>query len=322
MSANDRMPSLWSRRSLLVALAAGSVTALSGCRVQLEEGAPRLPLVPTRVPMKDETTLLAVLVNTRSLGLLTNAVAAASTSIAGRLSTVHATQAAVIARLLHDGGVPLSLVEASPTPSSSRAASSPATSTPAVSSLAALSAAESGSVKDASLADLSIRHVALIGSLMAQRTAATTLLGGRVGPVTLSDLLAADAVALLEAVRSAVYGFEIVATHIGSRGHALAMSALTVLRSRASELKTLVGPSGPPPTLGYQLPFPVTDESSSRRLALHLLDALLTRQAAALEGAAGDVKALAALVRWLGETESMASRWGASLTAFPGLTNG
>ena len=112
MPGDCRRPGRWPRGSRLGAVAAGSVTALSGCRVQLEEGAPRLPLVPTRVPMKDEKTLLAVLENTRSLGLLANAVAAASTSIAGRLSTVHATQAAVITRLLHDGGVPVSLVDA------------------------------------------------------------------------------------------------------------------------------------------------------------------------------------------------------------------
>ena len=317
MSANDGTPSLWSRRGLLVALAAGSVTALSGCRVQLEEGAPRVPLVPTRVPMKDEKTLLAVLDRTRSLGSLARAVEGASTSTAGRLRAVHATQIAVITRLLRDGGVPLTLVEASATPQPS-----PALSSPAVSSPAELSSAEMGSAKDVSLADLSITHVALIGSLLAQRTAAVTLLGGAVAPVGPSDLDGADGLALLEAVRGAVYGFEVVATHIGSTGRAPAMSTLLALRTRASELETLVGSSAPPPPLGYELPFPVSDEDSSRRLALHLLEALLTRMAAALEPAAGSAKALNTLVRWMGETESMASRWGAPLVAFPGLTTG
>ena len=315
MSANDGTPSLWSRRGLLVALAAGSVTALSGCRVQLEEGAPRVPLVPTRVPMKDEKTLLAVLDRTRSLVSLARAVEGASTSTAGRLRAVHATQIAVITRLLRDGGVPLPLVEASAAPQPS-----PATSSPAVSSPADLSGAEIGSAKDVSLANLSIAHVALIGSLLAQRTAAVTLLGGAVAPVGPSDLDGADGLALLEAVRGAVYGFEVVATHIGSTGRAPAMTTLLALRTRASELETLVGSSAPPPPLGYELPFPVSDKDSSRRLALHLLEALLTRMAAALEPAAGSAKALNTLVRWMGETESMASRWGAPLAAFPGLT--
>jgi len=321
MSANDRMPSLWSRRRLLVALAAGSVTALSGCRVQLEEGAPRIPLVPTRVPMKDEKTLLAVLDRTRSLVSLAKAVAGGPMPLAGQLSTVHATQIAVITRLLRDGGVPLSLVEASATPQPSPATSSPAVSSPAELSNAELSNAEIGSAKDVSLADLSIAHVALIGSLLAQRTAAVTLLGGAVAPVGPSDLDGADGLALLEAVRGAVYGFEVVTTHIGSTGRAPAMRTLLALRTRASELETLVGSSAPPPPLGYELPFPVSDKDSSRRLALHLLEALLTRMAAALEPAAGSVRALDTLVRWMGETESMASRWGAPLAAFPGLTS-
>ena len=317
MSANDGTPSLWSRRGLLVALAAGSVTALSGCRVQLEEGAPRVPLVPTRVPMKDEKTLLAVLDRTRSLVSLARAVEGASTSTAGRLRAVHATQIAVITRLLRDGGVPLPLVEASATPQPS-----PATSSPSVFSPAELSGAEIGSAKDVSLADLSIAHVALIGSLLAQRTAAVTLLGGAVAPVGPSDLDGADGLALLEAVRGAVYGFEVVATHIGTTGRAPAMRTLLALRTRASELESLVGSSAPPPPLGYELPFPVSDTDSSRRLALHLLEALLTRMAAALEPAAGSAKALNTLVHWMGETESMASRWGAPLAAFPGLTTG
>ena len=322
MSANESMPSLWSRRGLLVALAAGSVTALSGCRVQLEEGAPRVPLVPTRVPMKDEKTLLAVLKQTRSLESLAHEVGAAPTSLAARLRAVHASQVAVVTRLLEDGGVPRSLVEAPAARASSPPTSSPSVSAPAKVSSAELSNAEGGTVNDISLAGLSTSHVALIGSLLAQRTAAVARLGGTVAPAGPSDLNGTDGVALLEAARSAVYGFEIVATHIDSAGLALAMSALAALRARVSELETLVGPSAPPPPLGYELPFPITDGESSRRLAVHLLETLLARMAAALEPAVGNANALATLVRWMGENESMASQWGAPLAAFPGLTNG
>jgi hypothetical protein len=322
MSANERMPSLWSRRGLLVALAAGSMTALSGCRVQLEEGAPHVPLVPTRVLMKDEKTLLAVLEQTRSLESLAHEVGAAPTSLTGRLRAVHASQVSVVTRLLQDGGVPRSLVEPPATPAPSPPTSSPSVSAPAKVSSAKLSNAEGGSVNDISLAGLSTAHVALIGSLLAQRTAAVALLGGTVAPAGPSDLDGTDGVALLEAARSTVYGFEIVATHVDSAGRALAMSALAAMRARVSELETLAGPSAPPPPLGYELPFPITDRESSRRLAVHLLEALLARMAAALEPAVGNANALATLVRWMGESESMASQWGAPLAAFPGLTNG
>ena len=83
----------------------------------------------------------------------------------------------------------------------------------------------------------------------------------------------------------------------------------------------MVGSTGTPRPLGYELPFPVTNTRSARRLALHLLAALLASQAAALGPAKGDPRALATLVQWLGSTEAAAYRWGAPLSAFPGLTN-
>ena len=321
MPANDRMPCVWSRRSLLVALAAGSVTALSGCRVQLEEDAPRIPLVPTRVAMKDEAALLALLVRTTSLVSLAAAVGGASTSLAARLGALHTSQVDVLTRLLRDGGVPPSLVAASATPSSTTPATTASPNTVPPTPLAMLSVEEGNSVSEVSLADLSNVHVALIGSMLAQRTAAVTLLGGRSAPVVLSGLGGGEAVRLLEATRAAVYGFEVVAAQIGSTGRPLAMSTLVTLRSRAAELQTLVGAPGTPPPLGYELPFPVTDSDTARRLSLRLLEALLTSQAAALEPATGDGTSLATLVHWLGATVVIASRWGATLAAFPGLTN-
>lgn len=318
MPANDSMPSVWSRRSLLVALAAGSVTALSGCGVQLEEGAPRVPLVPTREPMNDEKALLAVLHGTTSLGSLAEAFGGASTSMAGRLRAIHAIQAAVIARLLRDGGVPQSLLAATPT------STTPASTTPTSRPLApavALSVAEGDSVGDVSLAELSTAHVALIGSMLGQRIASVTLLGGTTPLLLSSGLGGADVVPMLEAARATVYGFEIVAAQIDSTGRALALSTLASLRARSSDLEMLAGSVAPPPPLGYELPFRVTDTTSARRLARHLLEALLTAHAAALGPATGEAPTLAALVQLLGATQVIASRWGLPLTAFPGLSN-
>ena len=328
MPANDRMPCVWSRRSLLVALAAGSFAVLSGCRVQLEEDAPQIPLVPTRVPMKDEKALLALLGRTTSLRSLAEAIGGAPTSMTGQLSAVHATQVAVIARLLRDGGVPESTIGASRTapataaPTTTAPPTSASPTRPPLAPLAMLSAAERDSVSDVSLGDVSNTHVALIGSMMAQRSAAVTLLGGTAPPVARAGLIGAEAARLLEAARAAVYGFEIVAAQIDRTGRALAMSTLSSLRTHASELQTMVGSSATPAPLGYQLPFSVTDGGSARRLALHLLEALLIRQASALAPATGHATSLTTLVQWLGATEAVATRWGSRLTAFPGLTNG
>lgn len=322
MPENGRMPASWSRRSLLVALAAGSVTALSGCRVQLEEGAPQIPLVPVRAPMKDEKVLMAVLRRTVSLSSRAKAVGGPPTSMAGRLGAVHAKQAEVIASLLRDGGVPESLIGGSPTTSNPTATAAPAsTKGPSPGPVAALATAEGSSMSDISAAGLSNAHVALIGSLLAQRAAAVTLLGGAAAPVVPSGLKGAEAVPLLAATRAAVYGFEVIAAQVDGTDRALAMSTLESLETRASMLQTAVGSSTPRP-LGYELPFPITDTRSAQRLARHLLMALLTSHAAALGPATGNVNALATLVQWLGATEAVASRWGAPLAAFPGLTNG
>lgn len=332
MLANDRMPCVWSRRSLLVVLAAGSVAVLSGCRVQLEEGAPHIPLVPTRVPMKDEKALLALLRRTTTLGSLARAVGGAPMSVAGQLIAIHSTQVEVIARLMRDGGVPETTIganrtapaTAAPTATAPRTTASHTTASPTrqpLAPLAMLSAAERDSVSEVSLGDLSNAHVALIGSMMAQRIAAVTLLGGTAAPVVPAGLIRPEAVRLLEAARAAVYGFEIVAAQIDRTGRALAASTLASLRTRASELHAMVGSTGTPAPLGYELPFPVNDGASARRLALHLLQALLTRQASALGPATGEATSLATLVQWLGATDAIASRWGSPLTAFPGLTN-
>jgi len=168
---------------------------------------------------------------------------------------------------------------------------------------------------------LSRAHIALIGSLLAQRTAAVALFGGRAAHAVPSGLKGAEAVRLLAAARASVYGFEIVAAQIDNSGRALAVSTLASLETRTSELQTVVGSTGAPRPLGYELPFPVTNTRSARRLALHLLAALLASQAAALGPATGDRDALAGIVQWLGSTEAAACRWGAPLAAFPGLTN-
>ncbi|MEP7034548.1 MAG: DUF4439 domain-containing protein [Actinomycetota bacterium] len=316
MSANDGMPHPWSRRAVLIALAAGSVTAVSGCRVQLEGGKPSIPAVAVRRRIKDESALLTVLEETRSLESLANAVSDGPASIAGQLALVHHTQAAVIESSLRQGGVAQALLGSSAT-----SVLFPRTLHPPVLPLGVLSAAESGSLGDVALADLSTARVALIGSLLAQRVAAVTLLGGTVVRVPSSGPNGGAGVPLLEATRAAVYGFEVVAAQMDSRGMALAVSTLAAVRSEASELESLVGPSAPPPPLGYRLPFSVLDANSARRLAMHLIKTLLSAQAAALEPAVGDSDTLCAVVRRLAESESISSRWGVAPAAFPGLTS-
>jgi len=172
------------------------------------------------------------------------------------------------------------------------------------------------------MAALSNAHVALVGSMLAQRLASVTLLGGSAGPgLGPESLDGAVVVPLLQAARATVYGFEVVAAQIGAAGRALAMSTLASVRAQASQLQRLAGPSAPLAPLGYEMPFPVLDGASARRLALHLLTTMLTSQAAALGPATGEAAALDALVHWLAAAQVNAFRWGARLAAFPGLAD-
>src|SRR5665647_3549498 len=106
MPANDRMPCLWSRRSLLVALTVGSMTALSGCRVRLEGDAPRTPTPPARQPMRDEQALLTARRDAVRLRDLAAGLGGAATPTTELLATVHGLQADVFESVLRSGGVP------------------------------------------------------------------------------------------------------------------------------------------------------------------------------------------------------------------------
>ncbi|NMM25572.1 MAG: hypothetical protein HHJ11_19215, partial [Phycicoccus sp.] len=206
MPANDRMPCLWSRRSLLVALTVGSMTALSGCSVRLTDDVPRTPTPPPRQPMPDEQALLTArrdAVRLRDLAASIGGAATATTELLTTklLATVHGLQAEVFESALRSGGVPP--VEIAGTPTTTPP-------TQAAAGIGELIAAEGEALSAQALsvlARISVERVALFGSMTAQRAAAVRLLGGRLpvaGPLTApTGELAA---ALLEAIPSAVYG--------------------------------------------------------------------------------------------------------------------
>jgi hypothetical protein len=275
--------------------------------------------------MKDERVLLAMLASTSSLESLATTGRGASTSTVAGLSAIHAKQVDVITRLVREGGVPESMIRVATTTGPTGRPTPPATtrshSVPPVTRAAALAAAERESAREVTLANLSKVHVTVIGSMLAQRMATAEMLGSAAPPIVPPGLKGVEAVRLLAAFRAAVYGFEVVAAQIDVIGRAPATSTLAWLRTRVSELRMLVGSTSAPSPLGYELPFPVTNGDSARRLARQLLESLLTDQAAALEPSTGDGWALATIVQWLGTTAVVASRWGVTLTAFPGLTN-
>jgi len=332
MPANDRMPCLWSRRSLLVALTVGSMTALSGCSVQLEDDAPRTPDLPPRQPMPDEQALLTARRDAVRLRDLAAGLGGAATPTTALLAAVHGVQADVLESVLRSGGVPPAEIADTPTTTppptataggtAGGAATAPAQTTSGVGELIAAEGEALSAQALLVLAGISTERVALFGSMTAQRAAAVRLLGGRLpaaGPLTApTGELAA---ALLEALRSAVYGFEVVVTQTDVSHRRAAGQTLGALRTRSVELQLLAGPAAPPIPLGYALPFPVSTPAAALRLATHLMTALGASIASQLPAVTGDAEGLTGMVQLLTDVCVHAVTWRVPLTAFPGLSD-
>ena len=341
MPANDRMPCVWSRRSVLVALAVGSVAALSGCSVRLEDDAPRIPGLPTRKQMPDEQALLLARRDALRLKEIAEGLGSVSTPLTERLATMHQLQADVFESLLRSGGVPpaefagqgaVTSTPSAPAGAAPTTNTGGATSAPApvpvpvpVGRLAVLVAAESERLATPALTDLaeiSTEQVALFASMAAQGAVAARLLGGRPATArTLAGPTGDVAAGQLAAFRSAVYGFEVVAAQTDARRRKAAARTLGMLRVNASALEALAGSAATPVPLGYALPFPVTSPAAVLKLATHLMTALRESIASRLPAVAGDPAALTGTVHLLADVSIEAVSWEVPLTAFPGLSN-
>jgi hypothetical protein len=176
--------------------------------------------------------------------------------------------------------------------------------------------------------------------MAAQRAAAVSLLGGRLPTADTSagstgggnpprpiggSLIGPTgevAAAQLEAIRSAVYGFEVVVAQTDPSHRTAAVKTLGALRANTSQLQQLAGSAAKPIALGYALPFPVATPASALRLATHVMTALRAAIASQLPVVTGDAAGLAGTVQVLTDVCVDAVTWRVPLTAFPGLTNG
>ena len=173
------------------------------------------------------------------------------------------------------------------------------------------------------LTGISMGRVALFGTMTAQRAAAVRLLGGLLPSArTLTGPTGEVAAAQLVAIRSAVYGFEVVVAQTDASHRTAAAETLGALRARSSELQLLVGSAAKPIALGYALPFPVATPASALRLATHVMTALRAAIASQLPAVTGDADGLTGTVQVLTDVCVDAVSWRVPLTAFPGLTNG
>jgi hypothetical protein len=320
----------WGRRSLIAAAGLGAASLLTGCRVRLEDDAPRVPLLPTREPAPDEALLLQALTACRALQAAATALGGARTGAPARLAVLHGRQIEVLERVLREARVPAGSYAVPPPASASSepsvagsTGSGTATRTPPARSRAALATQEGLAVQPGSLTALagaSTAHLPLLSAVTVQRAVAVGLLGGAVRWPSSPAAPAAAAARLLPSARAAVYGFEVVAAQSAGAARSRAVGVLATLRARTEQLEAMGG-SDVPPALGYDLPFTVTTPAAAARLARVVLPQLLLSLGSAYAAGAGDRPGLTGLLRWAAQTQSQALAWGVAPTAFPGLAS-
>lgn len=338
-------PSSPSRR-LVLGLGVGALASatLSACGIRFE-GSTGPAGEPTRDPVPGEAFVLALWSHTEDLAARAANAGGASTALPARLAALHRRQATVLrAELLRLGVPEAELVRARATDANAGSGSGTATGATApagspttggspttapgpvggqavLADLAAAEASDLGPTAISSLSRVLAGAVPLVGSVLAQRSAAATLLGH---PATWPDAQwkgQSLAATFLATTRSAVYAFEVVAAQSPSGAQrTLATGTLSALQARAASQEAMAGASAGPADLAYPLPFPVTTPAAARRLAVDVLTRLRAAGARDLGTAGTDTAALGLLVRWLGETEVLASRWGVPLAPFPGLS--
>lgn len=333
------------RRSLLIGAAS---VLLTGCDIRLQDDAPRIPLVPTRQPIPAESTLLALLGDTRLLARLS---AGAGTRFLTHVAFLHETQADVLAAALERAGVPVDEVMSadpgsaspgaggtSPTATSPPAtgASSPATPSAGRASSEGSGTSPSTSVSPRRIGDLEAAAIpraapVLAGaasgliptlvSLHAQRGATAHVLGATVAwPVAPEWASPVGAAAFLEATRAAVYALEVVAGQAKASHVRRADRTLATLHALASDQERASAGTAPQPQLGYALPFRVSDDRSAVRLAKRTLTDLTAAYGSHLDTLESQRTVALEAARWLAAAAYEAHRWGHALPPFPGLS--
>lgn len=309
------MPVAWSRRAVLLALGAGAFSTLTGCGIRLEHDAIHLPFVPTIEPVPDQEALLRALAQARSLQERAVRAGGASRAVPAQLAWIHGQQAAALEQLLRADNVPVPVATTTvprATPSAKAAAHA----------AKMLGAEEASDVTAATLSGLAAVHsanIAVLGTILVQRAVAGTLLGHTPTWPGITGVQPELAATLLKSTRPAVYGFEIIAAQTPIKQRPGATAALEALRSQRDALEALVGTSAPPASMGYRLPFPVTDEASGRKLAQRILTRLIESTAALLDAPKPAREAAAGVVQLLSRTVVLGVPWGVALTPFPGL---
>lgn len=336
-----------SRRALVASLSAAAGLSLTGCGVRLERDAPQVPGLRTQDPPADQDTLLATLGALQRLVRTAESTDQALSPWVGPLLTMHRSQVSRLVDVMAGLGIDVPSVAGSssrppaPAPSTTPSGSgtSPAppsgaqdtpppttttrssASTSLAPDVAALARAEQDVPASAGLGaawSAEPANRAMLLALGVTRHAAVRVLGARPAMAYGSVPAAPSAAPLAQAIRPAVYGFEVIAARTPTDQRALVTSTLGWLYGARSALDAaLEDPARP----SYRLPVQVTDQASARRLAQTLLGSVARAAASQVTPTAAQGQARR---DWLVRVWSLAAadgwQWGTPPEPFPGLT--
>ena len=308
------------RRALLATALGAAALPSASCGIRLEDGAPKLPLVPTRTPVPQEAELVAL---TRDTAALADQAAALGGDLGGDLAALHRRQHTVLRTTLARQQVPLSTLDAAPATTTATptgpAAPSPSVA-PTARAVAALAADEGAAAASAGdLAGVGRDLRAPVAALHAQRYAAAALLTGRPPRVPLDPVDAAPVAELARETAAAIWLLEVVSARSTGSQRARSDTSLQALRGLLAD--QVAGGARPEQALGHPLPFEVRTPADAARLAREVHEALRAGYGPHLEPlvtVAGGL-GMAAVTRWLGTVEVEAHRWGLDLLPFPAL---
>ncbi len=286
------------RRALLAGAAGASLLALAGCGIRLERDAPHIPGLKTAGPPADQAALQGLLDVTTAA----QAVAAADKAAWGpRLAAIHGQQVTRLTQVMATQGMTVRSATTSPVGSGM------------------LPAEQAGVARLASIASTTSGNLPMAAAVVVSQAAACRVLGT---PARFSGQELPDQqvlLAVLPALRTATYGFEVLAAKTPLKERKDAAAALQTLAAARSEWEAAAGSAAPAEPPGYALPVAPTTPDNRRALARRLLGDVATTAASQVDGVRGRASQLAGLAQVWSDAVGLGWQWGSAPTAFPGL---
>ena len=118
---------------------------------------------------------------------------------------------------------------------------------------------------------------------------------------------------VIRGLDAAIYGYGIVGSHLSGSEQKKAKKAMTTLNRQRLSFMLVVGAQVNPEAVAYQIPFPVTDSNSAKRLAALLEITLIPLFTTAAQATTGPVQTAALLAKT--KAAARAAIWAGTPTA-------